>query len=104
MDNINTQVKAENLVNAIEVTASEINNDTIINFSERKKIVEKVISDIVAKQQLTVKVNLKDVNVEAQKLERFIIELIPRLREIGATVAITNNNILSESFMMEMGL
>lgn len=104
MDSIKIPIKAENLFNAIEVDSEDISNETIANFAERKKIVEKVISDIVANQKLTVKVNLKNVNVDNQKLERFIIELIPRLREIGATVDITNNNILSDSFIKEMGL
>lgn len=104
MDSIKTPIKAENLFNAIEVSSDDIKNETITNFEERKKIVEKVISDIVTNQKLTVKVNLKDVNVDTQKLERFIIELIPRLREIGATMDVTNNSILSDNFIKEMGL
>ncbi|MCI8519764.1 MAG: hypothetical protein HFJ51_07060 [Clostridia bacterium] len=62
------------------------------------------MSEIISKQKLTININLKDVNVDKEKLERFIIELVPRLREVGASIGITNNNILSESFIQEMGL
>ena len=89
---------------AIVVKSTDITNDTLKNFTTRKAVVEKVMSDIVSKQQLTINVNLKDVNVDKDKLERFIIELVPRLREVGASLAITNNNILSESFIQEIGL
>lgn len=89
---------------AIVVKSTDLTNDTLKNFTQRKTIVEKIMSEIVSKQQLTININLKDVNADKDKLERFIIELIPRLREVGASLAITNNSILSESFIQEMGL
>ena len=49
--------------------------------------------------------NLDGVNIEVQYLERFIIELIPRLKEIGGGVVISNNNEkISNNFLSKYGL
>lgn len=104
MENFKESIKAEELSNATIVTSSSLNNDTLKDFTARKTVIEQIIADITGKQQLVVNINLKDVNVETTKLERFVIELIPRLREIGASLAITNNSILQETFITEIGL
>lgn len=104
MENFGTTLKAGDLSKAIVIKSDVLNSETLKDFTSRKVIVEQVMSDIISKQQLTVNINLKDVNVEKEKLERFIIELVPRLREVGASLAITNNSILSQSFIEEIGL
>ena len=101
MDEIDFGTNKPNIENSVEVTNAVIKDENLENFASRKKQVEKIISDVVSKEKYTVNINLKDVNVEAKKLERFIIELMPRLREIGTSICITNNNILSNEFLAE---
>ncbi len=91
------------LANAIEVGSSTVKNENLTDFSVRKNIVQQIISDIVSKEKYTVNLNLSNVDVEVSKLERFIIELIPRLKEIGANINITGNNILSAEFLQTNG-
>lgn len=64
-------------------------------------IVEQAISDIISQSKHTVILNLQEVVVETNKMERLVIELMARLKEIGASVAITNNNIISSEFLLE---
>lgn len=97
--------KEPDLENAIELTYRSFKTDNMKNFSARKKIVEDTISSILSKEKYTVKLNFNKVEVESKFLERFIIELIPRLKEIGASLAITNNDgLLSDSFLQSMNL
>ena len=90
--------------NAIEINNTTLNSDNLKNFDTRKIIVEQVISDIMANEKFTVNVNLENVNINQKQIERFIIELIPRLKEIGVSVIITNNNILSSEFLSKKGI
>ena len=62
------------------------------------------ISDIISKGKFTVNLNLEDVEVVQEKLERFIIEFTPRLKEIGGSIVVTNNNILDNGFLAQNGL
>lgn len=96
--------KSADANNAIELNKKLITHDNIKDFSSRKKTVEDTISNIISKYKYTVNINLKDVDAEAKLLERFIIELIPRLKEIGGSVIITNNSILSSTFINENNL
>lgn len=92
---------AGDITNSIEINNTKLNYDNLKNFDNRKKIIENITSDIISKEKFTVNINLKDVNVEAKYLERFIIELMPRTKEIGGKVILTNNNILSNDFLTE---
>ena len=85
--------------NAIELNSLKINNDNLKDFSVRKNLIDEVITNIVKDNKLTVVINLSDVNIEKNYLERLIIELIPRLKEIGGALQITNNNILNSEFL-----
>lgn len=89
------------IVNSVEITNSIIKAENLNDFTARKNTVEKIITEVISKEKYTVNINLKDVNVEEKMLERFIIELMPRLREIGTSLCITNNSILSNSFLAE---
>ena len=84
---------------SIEVNKSLIKIENMQNFTERKKVIEKIIADIISKEKFTVSINLKDVDVEEKLLERFIIELLPRLKEIGGNIIILNNDVLSSKFI-----
>ena len=44
------------------------------------------------------------VQCEQEYLERFIIELIPRLKEIGGKLIISNNSILDSTFLEKNNL
>lgn len=105
MDDSDFTSKEPDLDNAIELTYKSINTDNMKDFSSRKKIVEDTISSIISKEKYTVKLNFNKVEVENKYLERFIIELIPRLKEIGSNLVVINNeDILSEKFLKSMNL
>lgn len=91
------------LANAVNVDSSTIKNENLTDFSTRKNIVQQIISDMVSKEKYTVNLNLTNVDVQVSKLERFVIELMPRLREIGASINITGNNILGAEFLQSNG-
>ncbi len=90
--------------NAIEINEKVITLDNMSNFDNRKKATQDIISNVISKEKYTINLNLQNVNVEAKLLERFIIELIPRLKEIGGSIIITNNNILSNEFVSDNNL
>lgn len=87
--------------NSIEINKTNITAENLKDFASRKEIVESIISKMISNEKYTVNLNLKDVEVEEELLERFIIELIPRLKEIGGNVVLTNNSIISSEFINE---
>ena len=93
-----------NLVNAIEFNNEKLNSETLHNFDSRKAVVDEIILNILKDDKFTVVLDLGAVSVPKDKMERFIIELIPRLKEIGAGLEIKNNNILSSDFLSKNGL
>ena len=90
--------------NALEIGKSTITSEKIDKFSDREKIVEDIIGQVISKEKFTVNINLKDIDVPKEKIERFIIEIIPRLKEIGGSVIVTNNSILDSEFIKEFNL
>ncbi len=88
-----------NSKDAITIDSKMLNDGKTDNFTLRKEIIEKIISEIVSQSKFAVNIDLNNVNADVSKLERLVIELIPRLKEIGASLAITNNNILSSEFL-----
>ncbi len=87
------------LSSSIEVTKKTLTSESLEDFDSRKTVVEKIISDMISAEKYTVNINLQDVDVESEKLERFIIELVPRLKEIRGSVVVSNNSILSDEFL-----
>lgn len=104
MEETQETLKTEDSSNAIEIKNDILTKEALNNFNERKKIVQKIISQIIEKENFTVNINLQDSIIEKEKLERFIIELMPRLREIGGKLIITNNAILNNTFLEENDL
>lgn len=105
MEDSDFSSKEPDLDNSIELTYRSLKTDNLKDFSSRKKIVDDTISSIISKEKYTVKLNHSKVEVESKYLERFIIELIPRLKEIGASLAVVNNeDILNEKFLRDMNL
>ncbi len=93
-----------NLENAIEFNNEKLNSETLHNFDSRKAVVDEIILNILKDDKFTVVLDLGAVSVPKDKMERFIIELIPRLKEIGAGLEIKNNNILSSDFLSKNGI
>lgn len=85
--------------NAIKLATKSITTENLQNFSSRKKLIEETISNAISEEKYTVNIDLEKVEIDENLLERFIIELIPRLKEIGGSVVVTNNNILSSEFL-----
>lgn len=106
--NMNEDYFAPNVAdpnNAIKITKKTIKSESISNFSNRKNTISKMLEDCVSKGKYTINLDLKDIGVQTDKLERLILELIPRLKELGGAVMITNNNgILSDSFLSQNNL
>ena len=96
--------KEPDIQNAIELNNKKLTTDTIKDFSSRKIIVQDIISKMISSEKYTVNINLDKVEIDEKMLERFIIELIPRLKEIGGSIVITNNNILTSEFLEENNL
>ncbi len=104
MDNTYPVVDPNNLEDPIEINKKDITTEKMQDFDSRKKIVNDLINKIISKEKFQVKMDLKDADIEKEKLERFVIELLPRMREIGASLIITNNNILEQSFLEKNNL
>lgn len=89
---------------SIEINYKTLTQEGLVDFSSRKNVVQDIISKILSKEKFTVNINLEKVEVSKDKIERLIIELIPRLKEIGANVMISNNSILNDEFLKEFNL
>ena len=96
--------KVSDITDSIEVKENLLKPEKLNTFNERKDTISNIISEVISKEKFTVNLNLKNVNVQGNKLERFVIELIPRLKEIGGSIVITNNDILSSTFLGQNGL
>ncbi len=92
------------IFSAIEINKNTLKLENLNDFAKRKETVSNIISDIISKGKFTVNLNLENVEAPREKLERFVIELLPRLKEIGGNVVVTNNNILDSSFLVQNGL
>ena len=90
--------------NSLEINSKKIKDENLIDFTARKKVVEDIVKDAIDKEKYTININLKDITVNKENLERFIIELIPRLNSIGGSIIITNNNILDNEFLNKYDL
>lgn len=95
--------KNTDIENSIEIDNEKLKLENLQDFSKRKSVVKEIISEAISKEKYTVNLNLENVDVEEIYLERFIIELIPRLKEIGGNIVITNNSLLSEEFINKYG-
>lgn len=96
--------KIIDMENSIEINHKIIKEESVKDFNSRKKVVEEIISKVILKEKYTVNINLNNVSAQEKYLERFIIELIPRLKEIGANLVISNNTILNQEFLNEHNL
>lgn len=96
--------KVSDITDSIEIKETLLKPEKLNNFTERKDTISNIISEVISKEKFTVNLNLKNVSVQTDKLERFVIELIPRLKEIGGNIVITNNDILSSTFLGQNGL
>lgn len=96
--------KVADVNNAIEINEKVITTENISDFNNRKKTIEDIISNVISKEKYTINLNLQNVNIEEKLLERLILELIPRLKEIGGSVIVTNNNILNNAFVSDNNL
>ena len=46
-----------------------------------------------------ININLNNISIDSEYIERFIVEIVPRFREIGKSTVVTNNTILSDDFL-----
>ena len=99
MEDDNSNSNPIDLENSIEINKKDLTTAKLENFDKRRTLASDLVNKMISKETFTVKMNLKDVNVENEKLERFIIELLPRIKEIGGTLVVTNNSILGQDFL-----
>lgn len=87
----NTEFTDENSV--IIWSNLEIENADISNYDNRTKLIKNIIS-------MVMKNNIRGINISVtsddKNLERFIIELAPRLKEIGVSINIVVQNSINE--------
>ena len=101
MEDLDFTNNTKNLEKSIEINKKTLTVEALKDFSSRKEVVEDIIKKIIAGEKFTVNINLDGADIEEMNLERFIIELIPRLKEIGGNIVVTNNEILSKKFLSE---
>lgn len=86
-------------VNQVEVWATLENNEDVSNllltYADRNKIINALYEKLVQYQFSGVNIDFKKIN-DVNSFNRFIIELTPRLKELGIKVAVTNNEIVDE--------
>ena len=87
----NTEFTNEN--SAVIWSNLEIENADISNYDNRTKLIKNIVS-------MVMKNNIKGINISVtsddKNLERFIIELAPRLKEIGVSTNIVVQNSINE--------
>ncbi len=96
--------KVADLSNSIEINNKTLTDEKVTDFANRKQIVEDVIKQVIKEEKFTININLSDVNASSENIERLIIELTPRLKEIGGCVVVTNNSLLSNEFLNKYNL
>ena len=84
-----------NSYNIKDIVIKDLDKEEMTNYIQREQIIEKLIDTIMLDTSLNaVDINLEQINDDSELYLRFIIELIPRLKEIGIKVYITNNEII----------
>ncbi|MCI9366174.1 MAG: hypothetical protein HFJ54_06525 [Clostridia bacterium] len=87
MNNEHFTDKEPDINNSIELTKKTLTNENLRDFTERKKVIEDIIAKMLSKEKYTVYLNIEKTDVDSDFLDRFIIELIPRIKEIGGSIA-----------------
>lgn len=85
--------------NNIEIWATLENNidvsNVLLNYTDRNKVINDLYKKLVDYQFTGININFKKID-DVNSFNRFVIELTPRLKELGIKVAITNNKMVDK--------
>ena len=84
--------------NNIRVVAEITCEDEIINdfltYTQRKNIIDNIYLKMIENNLTTLNINFRKIN-DLNSYYRFLIELAPKLREVGIKIIVTNNEMLN---------
>ena len=85
--------------NNIEIWATLENNidvsNVLLNYTDRNKVINDLYKKLVDYQFTGININFNKID-DVNSFNRFVIELTPRLKELGIKVAITNNKMVDK--------
>lgn len=85
--------------NNVEVWATLENNtevsNSLLTYTDRNKVINELYKKLVEYQFTGVNINFKKID-DVNSFNRFIIEMIPRLKELGIKVAVTSNETIDK--------
>lgn len=83
----------------VEIWATLENNvdvsKSLMTYTDRNKVINGLYKKLVEYQFSGVNINFKKID-DVNSFNRFIIELTPRLKELGIKVSITNNEFVDK--------
>lgn len=84
----------------VQIWATLENNEnvskTLLTYTDRNKVINEIYKKLVEHQFSGVNINFKKID-DVNSFNRFIIELTPRLKELGIKVAVTNNEFVDSN-------
>lgn len=85
--------------NNVEVWATLENNievsNSLLTYTDRNKVINELYKKLIEYQFTGVNINFKKID-DVNSFNRFIIEITPRLKEIGIKVAVTDNETIDK--------
>lgn len=85
--------------NNVEVWSTLENNtevsNSLLTYTDRNKVINELYKKLVEYQFTGVNINFKKID-DVNSFNRFIIEMTPRLKELGIKVAVTNNETIDK--------
>lgn len=89
----------------VEIWATLENNidvsNALLNYTDRNKVINDLYKKLVDYQFSGININFKKID-DVNSFNRFVIELTPRLKELGIKVAVTNNKTIDKDKLSEV--
>lgn len=89
----------------VEIWATLENNidvsNALLNYPDRNKVINDLYKKLVDYQFSGININFKKID-DVNSFNRFVIELTPRLKELGIKVAVTNNKTIDKDKLSEV--
>ena len=70
-------------------------SNVLLNYTDRNKVINDLYKKLVDYQFTGININFNKID-DVNSFNRFVIELTPRLKELGIKVAITNNKMVDK--------
>ena len=83
-----------------EIRVNELDN--LENIESRKEQIEKIVEDIMLGEEDGICLDFDSITEYQDKYFRFIVELAPRIREVGKKTMVKNNQIMNEQTILKI--